>query len=134
MTEYCNYRCTQIVTNFAHDTTDQRAAAETLQYGKCVDWSLYEIEGGENYYTVKMREALGKGNWVGTVDEIDYSISNGFRNSKGHWSYVSSSKYTYMAVGVLYKGGYWYACVCMDSENTDLKYKSLERKVICIRG
>ena len=121
LTEYCNYRCTQLKTNFAHDTADQRAAAEALQYGEYVDWSLYGIEGEENYYTANVREAIGKGNWGGTADEIAYSIANGFRNSKGHWSYVGSSKYTYMAVGVMYDGYYWYVCVCMDSENTDLK-------------
>ena len=121
LTEYCKYRCTQLKTNFAHDTTDQRAAAEALQYGEYVDWSLYGIEGEENYYTANVREAIGKGNWGGTADEIAYSIANGFRNSKGHWSYVGSSKYTYMAVGVMYDGYYWYVCVCMDSENTDLK-------------
>lgn len=121
LTEYCKYRCTQLKTNFAHDTDDQRAAAEALQYGEYVDWSLYGIEGEENYYTANMREAIGKGNWGGTADEIAYSIANGFRNSKGHWSYVGSSKYTYMAVGVMYDGYYWYVCVCMDSENTDLK-------------
>lgn len=120
LTEYCNYRCTQLKT-FAHDTADQRAAAEALQYGEYVDWSLYGIEGEENYYTANVREAIGKGNWGGTADEIAYSIANGFRNSKGHWSYVGSSKYTYMAVGVIYDGYYWYVCVCMDSENTDLK-------------
>ena len=121
LTEYCKYRCTQLKTNFAHDTTDQRAAAEALQYGEYVDWSLYGIEGEENYYTANVREAIGKGNWGGTADEIAYSIANGFRNSKGHWSYVGSSKYTYMAVGVMYDGYYWCVCVCMDSENTDLK-------------
>ena len=121
LTEYCKYRCTQLKTNFAHDTTDQRAAAEALQYGEYVDWSLYGIEGEENYYTANVREAIGKGNWGGTADEIAYSIANGFRNSKGHWSYVGSSKHTYMAVGVMYDGYYWYVCVCMDSENTDLK-------------
>ena len=121
LTEYCKYRCTQLKTNFAHDTTDQRVAAEALQYGEYVDWSLYGIEGEENYYTANVREAIGKGNWGGTTDEIAYSIANGFRNSKGHWSYVGSSKYTYMAVGVMYDGYYWYVCVCMDSENTDLK-------------
>lgn len=121
LTEYCKYRCTQLKTNFAHDTADQRAAAEALQYGEYVDWSLYGIEGEENYYTANVREAIGKGNWGGTADEIAYSIASGFRNSKGHWSYVGSSKYTYMAVGVIYDGYYWYVCVCMDSENTDLK-------------
>ena len=121
LTEYCNYRCTQLKTNFAHDTTDQRAAAEALQYGEYVDWSLYGIEGEGNYYTANVREAIGKGNWGGTADEIAYAIANGFRNSKGHWSYVGSPKYTYMAVGVMYDGYYWYVCVCMDSENTDLK-------------
>ena len=121
LTEYCKYRCTQLKTNFAHDTNDQRAAAEALQYGEYVDWSLYGIEGEENYYTANVREAIGKGNWGGTADEIAYSIADGFRNSKGHWSYFGSSKYTYMAVGVMYDGYYWYVCVCMDSENTDLK-------------
>lgn len=121
LTEYCRYRCTQLKTNFAHDTTDQRAAAEALQYGEYVDWTLYDIEGEENYYTANVREAIGKGNWGGTADEIACSIAKGFRNSKGHWSYVGSSKYTYMAVGVMYDGYYWYVCVCMDSENTDLK-------------
>ena len=121
LTEYCNYRCTQLKTNFAHDTADQRTAAEALQYGEYVDWSLYGIEGEDNYYTANVREAIGKGNWGGTADEIACSIANGFRNSKGHWSYVGSSKYTYMAVGVMYDGYYWYVCVCMDSENTDLK-------------
>ena len=121
LTEYCNYRCTQLKTNFAHDTEDQRAAAEALQYGEYVDWSLCGIEGEENYYTANVREAIGKGNWGGTADEIAYSIANGFRNGKGHWSYVGSSKNTYMAVGVMYNGYYWYVCVCMDSENTDLK-------------
>ena len=121
LSEYCKYRCTQLKTNFAHDTANQRAAAEALQYGEYVDWSLYGIEGEENYYTANVREAIGKGNWGGTADEIAYSIANGFRNSKGHWSYVGSSKYTYMAVGVMYDGYYWYVCVCMDSENTDLK-------------
>ena len=38
LTEYCKYRCTQLKTNFAHDTADQRAAAEVLQYGEYVDW------------------------------------------------------------------------------------------------
>ena len=121
LTEYCKYRCTQLKTNFAHDTDDQRAAAEALQYGEYVDWSLYGIEGEENYYTANVREAIGKGNWGGTADEIAYSIANGFRNSEGHWAYVGSSKYTYMAVGVMYDGYYWYVCVCMDSENTGLK-------------
>ena len=121
LTEYCKYRCTQLKTNFAHDTADQRAAAKALQYGEYVDWSLYGIEGEENYYTANVSEAIGKGNWGGTADEIAYSIANGFRNSKGHWSYVGSSKYTYMAVGVMYDGYYWYVCACMDSENTDLK-------------
>ena len=82
LTEYCKYRCIQLKTNFAHDTADQRAAAETLQYGEYVDWSLYGVEGEENYYTANVREAIGKGNWGGTADEIAYSIANGFRNSK----------------------------------------------------
>lgn len=81
----------------------------------------YGIEGEDNYYTANVREVIGKGNWGGTADEIAYSIANGFRNSKGHWAYVGSSKYTYMVVGVMHDGYYCYVCICIDSENTDLK-------------
>lgn len=119
LTEVARLRAKQLTTNFAH--TSSRAVCEKLKYGEYVDWSLYGIEGEENYHTANVREAIGKGNWGGTADEIAYSIANGFRNSKGHWSYVGSSKYTYMSVGVMYDGYYWYVCVCMDSENTDLK-------------
>ena len=113
---YLSY-CWRLIPNYIINEIHQKA----LQYGEYVDWLLYGIKGEENYYTANVCEAIGKGNWGGTADEIAYYIANGFRNSKGHWSYVGSSKYTYMAVGAIYDGYYWYVCVCMDSENTDLK-------------
>lgn len=121
LTEYCELRAVQLITNFAHDTTDQRSAAAELQYGKYVDWSELGIEGEgyENYYTAECREAIGKGNWGGTADEIAKAVATGFRNSKGHWPYVGNGENTYIGVGIIYHSATcrWYCCVCVSDIN-----------------
>jgi len=121
LTEYCELRAVQLITNFAHDTTDQRTAAAELQYGKYVDWSEIGIEGEgyENYYTAECREAIGKGNWGGTADEIAKAVATGFRNSKNHWWYVGDGENTYIGVGIIYHPATcrWYCCVCVSDIN-----------------
>lgn len=121
LTEYCELRAVQLITNFAHDTTDQRSAAAELQYGRYVDWSEYGIEGEgyDNYYTAECREAIGKGNWGGTADEIAKTVATGFRNSANHWRYVGDGKYTYIGVGIIYHTASckWYCCVCVSDIN-----------------
>lgn len=121
LTEYCELRAVQLITNFAHDTTDQRSAAAELQYGRYVDWSEYGIEGEgyDDYYTAECREAIGKGNWGGTADEIANAVATGFRNSPNHWRYVGDGKYTYIGVGIIYHSATcrWYCCVCVSDIN-----------------
>ena len=47
-------------------------------------------------------------------------IADLIRNSSGHWSYIGSSEYSYMGIGVEYREGStygWYACVMVGTVN-----------------
>jgi len=59
LTKYAEYRSRQLVSNFAHDTVDERAAATALEYGEYIDPPLYGMTG-EPYYTANAREAIAK--------------------------------------------------------------------------
>lgn len=118
LTTYAEYRSRQLVTNFAHDTDDERAAAAALQYGEYVDPADFGREG-EPYYRSNAREALAKAGCSGTVDEVAQFLARILRESSGHWAYIGSSEYGYMAVGVTYQSGIWYCDVAVASENTD---------------
>lgn len=118
LTTYAEYRSRQLVTNFAHDTGDQRAAAAALQYGEYVDPADFGREG-DPYYRSNAREAIAKAGYTGTVDDVAQSLARLIRESAGHWAYIGSSEYGYMAVGVTYQGGMWYCDVAVASENTD---------------
>ena len=108
------YRSDQLVTNFSHESSPD--ACTVLKYGEYVDMSDCGMPEA-SYYRGYNAEAAAKGNWTGTADEIADKIANGFKNSAGHWRYVGSAEYTYMAVGITYKGGTWYCCVCVSSQN-----------------
>lgn len=108
------YRAEQLVTNFSHESDPD--ACTVLKYGEYVDMSDCGMPEA-SYYRGYNAEAAAKGNWTGTADEIADKIANGFKNSAGHWRYVGSAEYTYMAVGITYKGGTWYCCVCVSSQN-----------------
>ena len=119
MTEVARYRSNMLVTNFTHDNA--RDACDALKYGEYVDMTLYGMSASDSYYRGFNAEAIGKGQWFGTADIMGKNIAEGFRNSPGHWSYLSSDEYSYMAVGCTYdeKTGYWYCCVLMASKNYD---------------
>ena len=108
------FRSKQLVTNFSHESSPD--ACTVLKYGEYVDMSDCGMPEA-SYYRGYNAEAAAKGNWTGTADEIADKIANGFKNSAGHWRYVGSAEYTYMAVGIIYKGGTWYCCVCVSSQN-----------------
>lgn len=108
------YRSEQLITNFSHESIPD--ACTVLKYGEYVDMSDCGMPEA-SYYRGYNAEAAAKGNWTGTADEIADKIANGFKNSAGHWRYVGSAEYTYMAVGITYKGGTWYCCVCVSSQN-----------------
>lgn len=120
LTGYAEYRSRQLVSNFAHSTADERAAATALQYGEYVDPALYGMTG-DPYYTACARDAIAKAGYVGTVDEVAEKFVQLIKNSQSHWAYVGSSDYGYIAVGVTYQSGMWYVDVAMAMENTDNK-------------
>ncbi len=118
LAQYAKYRSQQIISNFSHNTADQRAAATALEYGEYVDPSVYGGSGSP-YYRANAREAIAKAGYVGTVDEVAQKLAQLARNSSDHWNYVGSSEYTYIAVGVTYESGMWYCAITVASQNTD---------------
>lgn len=118
LTEYAQYRSQQLVSNFAHDTADQRAAATALQYGEYVNPSVFG-GSGQPYYRANAREAIAKAGYVGTIDEVALKLATLVKNSPNHWNYIGDSQYCYIAVGVTYESGMWYCAITVASENTD---------------
>lgn len=120
LTQVADYRAKQLQSNFSHSTADIREALAYFEYGRYLTPEGWDPS--EYYYDFPGTEAIGRGNWTGTADEIGEKIAKGFRNSAGHWSYVGSAEYSYMAVGVRYNasatGGYhWTVCVFVSETN-----------------
>ncbi len=118
LTEYALYRSGQLVTNFAHDTLDERAAATALEYGTLVDPALYGMTG-QPYYTANAREAIARTDYGGTAQQVADYLARMTRNSASHWNYVGSAKYLYIGVGITYENGVWYCDIAVTSRNTD---------------
>lgn len=116
LTKVAEYRSRQLITNFSHD--EDADVCTQLQYGEYVDMGKYgKLES--SYYRGFNREAIAKGNWTGTADDIAKKIAVGFKNSTNHWKYLSSDEYRYMAVGCTYDAATlkWYCCVCISAKN-----------------
>lgn len=118
LTQYAEYRSRQLISNFAHDTEDERTAATALKYGEYVDPSLDGMSG-EPYYTANAGEAIAKAGYVGTADEIAKKFATLTRNSSGHWAYVGDSRYKYIGIGITYESGMWYCDIAVAMENSD---------------
>ena len=118
LTKYAEYRSVQLISNFAHDTKDERAAATALKYGQYVEPELFGMTG-EPYYTANCGEAIAKADFVGTVDNIAERFALLAKNSPDHWSYVGSEQYRYIAVGITYESGVWYCCIAVTINNSD---------------
>ena len=115
LTEVARYGAKELTTNFSH--ADIRDVCKELKYGEFVDMTLYGMTAEDSYYQGYNREAIGMGEWFGTAESMSDRIADGFHHSKGHWSYVGSSKYPYIAVGVTKANDKWYVCICMSKEN-----------------
>lgn len=115
LTKVARYRAEQLVTNFSHNSVPD--ACNVLQYGEFIDMTLYGGTAEDSYYRGYNREAIGMGDWLGTAESMSDRIVSGFRKSELHWSYVGSSKYPYIAVGVTEANGKWYVCICMSMES-----------------
>ena len=116
LSEYAKYRSEQLVTNFAHDTNDVRAAATALKYGEYIDPTLYGLDG-EPYYRPCAREAIGQAGKIGTIDEVAQHIANIFFKISSHWSYLGSSEYNYIGIGITYAANRWYCDISVSIEN-----------------
>ena len=112
--EVARYRSNEITTNFEH-RAEQYVSTE-LKYGEYVDLEPYGM-AEDSYYKGYSREAIGMGDWLGAAESMSDRIADGFYHSKGHWSYVGSSNYPYIAVGLAKTNGKWYVCVLMSKEN-----------------
>lgn len=110
------YRSRQIISDFSHNTMDERAAATALSYGLYVDPSAYGMDG-EPYYTACAGEAIAKAGYAGTVDYVASSLARLIRNSPDHWSYIGSGEYRYIGVGITYESGMWYCDVALTKDN-----------------
>lgn len=65
-------------------------------------------------------EAICAGFYGTDPDAMGKRIADLIKNSSGHWSYISSSEYSYIGVGVEYREGSeygWYCCVMVGSVN-----------------
>lgn len=115
LTEVARFRASELTTNFSH--SGHQNACNALQYGEFIDMTLYGGTAEDNYYRGYSREAIGMGDWFGTAESMSDRIADGFHHSKGHWAYVGSSEYPYIAVGVANANEKWYVCICMSEEN-----------------
>jgi uncharacterized protein YkwD len=79
--------------------------------------TLYGGSADQNHYTACTQEAIGYGYYSGTADEMGQQCATGFKNSAGHWAYLSSSEYSYTGVGVTKQGDKWFVCVMVGRVN-----------------
>lgn len=117
LTQVARYRAEQLISDFSHNSNPD--ASTVLKYGEYVDMTELGLSESNNYYLGYDAEACAKGNFTGSAEDIARKIADGFKNSSGHWRYVGSDEYKYMAVGLTYDThtAKWYCCVCMSSRN-----------------
>lgn len=120
MTLVAEYRADQLTYNFSHSTADKREALAYYQYGRYVDATLAGLPESESYYEADSAEAICAGFRGMDAEALGKAIAKLIRNSGSHWSYIGSSEYSYIGVGVEYREGStygWYACVMVGSVN-----------------
>lgn len=120
MTQVAEYRADQLTYNYAHDTADKREALAYYEYGKWVDATLAGLDASKSYYDAEASEAICAGFEGKTAEEMGKRIADMIRNSSSHWSYVGSSKFSFIGVGVEYRAGTaygWYCCVMVGRTN-----------------
>ena len=120
MSQVAQYRASQLTWNYGHSTSDKRAALAYYEYGRYIDATEFGDDASNSYWEADSAEAICAG-FYGTYPEaMGKHIADLIRNSSGHWSYISSSEYSYIGVGVEYREGSeygWYACVMVGSVN-----------------
>ena len=118
---YAKYRSKQLVTNFAHDLNDEKAAAAALKYGKYVDATEFGDPAENSYWSPGCGEAIGYTNYYfqyDTIDDVAKRLADGVRNSAGHWRYVGHSSNIYIAIGITEGNGNFYCDIAVTNTNT----------------
>lgn len=120
MTLVAEYRADQLTWNYAHDTADKREALAHYAYGRWIDATIVGLDPGDSYYEADAAEAICAGFEGKTAEEMGKYIADLCRNSSSHWSYVGSSKFSYIGIGVDYRAGTaygWYGCMMVGRTN-----------------
>ena len=120
MTLVAEYRADQLTRNYAHDTADKREALAYYAYGRWIDATIVGLDPEDSYYEADAAEAICAGFKGKTAEEMGKYIADLCRNSSSHWSYIGSSKFSYIGVGVDYRAGTaygWYGCVMVGRTN-----------------
>lgn len=120
MTLVAEYRADQLTRNYAHDTADKREALVHYEYGRWIDATIAGLDPEDSYYEADTAEAICAGFNGSDAEAMGKKIADLIRNSPSHWSYVGSSKFSYIGIGVDYKAGTaygWYGCVMVGRTN-----------------
>ena len=120
MSQVAQYRAGQLTRNYGHSTADKRAALARFEYGRYIDATEFGDDPSNSYWEADSAEAICAGFYGTDPKAMGKKIADLIRNSSGHWSYISSSEYSYMGVGVEYREGTeygWYCCVMVGSVN-----------------
>ena len=120
MTLVAEYRADQLTRNYAHDTADKREALAYYQYGRWIDATIAGLDPEDSYYEADAAEAICAGFNGSDAEAMGKKIADLICNSPSHWSYVGSSKFSYIGIGVDYKAGTaygWYGCVMVGRSN-----------------
>ena len=120
MSQVAQYRASQLTWNYGHSTSDKRAALAYYEYGRYIDATEFGDDASNSYWEADSAEAICAGFYGTDPEAMGKRIADLIRNSSGHWSYISSSEYSYIGVGVEYREGSqygWYCCVMVGSVN-----------------
>lgn len=113
MSQVAQYRAGQLCYNFSHSTSDKRAALAYYEYGRWIDATEAGLDASLSYYESDTSEAICRGVRGMDAEALGKAIADAIRASGSHWSYVGSSEYSYIGVGVEYRDDAygWYCCV-----------------------
>ena len=120
MSQVAQYRASQLTWNYGHSTSDKRAALAAFEYGRYIDATEFGDDASNSYWEADSAEAICAGFYGTDPEAMGKRIAELIRDSSGHWSYISSSEYSYIGVGVEYREGSqygWYCCVMVGSVN-----------------
>ena len=120
MSQVAQYRASQLTRNYSHSTADKRAALAKYEYGRYIDATEFGDDASNSYWEADSAEAICAGFYGTDPKAMGKKIADLIRNSGSHWSYIGSSEYSYIGVGVEYREGTeygWYCCVMVGSVN-----------------